>query len=150
MGDIANVGGCFLTRLPLDRDPHGVADKRPFGGGLECLTDRSLEQAVRGLKRDIVDVTCTSRCTVRTHRSAKNHRVEETDRVVALRNPKTRRSTLIVTDVSEDRLPAELVGASPRACRAACGSFAGPTIPGHQTSGRDGGSTGGASTSLRS
>ncbi len=107
---IANVGGYFLTRLPRDRDPRVVADNRPRGGRARPLTGRPLQQALRGLKRDVVDVSCTFRCTVRKYRSAKNHRVEETFRVVALRNPKTHHYTLFVTNVSAKRLPAELVG----------------------------------------
>jgi hypothetical protein len=107
---IANVGGFFLTRLPMDRDPVIVVDHRPRGGRARRLDGSSLRPALRGLKRDVVDVTCTFRCTVRKYRRARNRLVIERFRVVALRNPKTGAYTAFVTNVSVARLPAQLVG----------------------------------------
>lgn len=107
---IANVGGYFLTRLPKDRDPLIVADHDPRGGKARKLVGRPLRKALKGLKRDQVDVSCTFQCTVRKYRRTRNRRVDEDFRVVALRHPRTGKYTVFVTNIPARRLPTALVG----------------------------------------
>ena len=106
---IWNVGGYFLTRLPADRDPHIVEDHDPRGGRARRLENRPLRAALRGLRRDTIDVTCEFRCRVRKYKRKRNRVEMQRFRVVGRRNPKTGRYSLFVTNVSRSRMPPELV-----------------------------------------
>lgn len=106
---IWNVGGSFLTRLPADRNPRIVEDHDPRQGRARRLEGRSLRAALRGLRRDTLDVTCEFRCTVRKYRRARNRVETMRFRVVGRRHPKSGRYALFVTNVSRRRMPPELV-----------------------------------------
>ena len=106
---ITGVGGDFLTRLPADRDPLIVADHRAGRRNSRKLVGKRLRAALAGLRRHALDVEVELRCSVRKYRSSRNRHVMERFRLVAIRNPKTRKYTVFITSVPPKVLPPELV-----------------------------------------
>ncbi|RMH23760.1 MAG: IS4 family transposase [Planctomycetota bacterium] len=110
---VTNVGGYFLTRLPLDRDPEIVSELRRHRGRARKLEGRSLRDALAGLRRKYVDIEAVFRCRVRRYGRDKNRWVTETFRLVAVRR---RNGTyeVFVTNAPPSMLPAEVVASTYR------------------------------------
>ena len=106
---IDGVGGFFLTRLTLDRDPEIVEVLRTHAGRARKLEGRRLRDALAGLKREYVDVEATFRCRVRKYHGKRTNRwVVERFRLVAVRR---RNGTYMVyvTNAPPSLLPAEAI-----------------------------------------
>lgn len=102
---IQGVGGDFLTRLPVDRDPLIVAENGRHRGRARRLMDQSLRTALAGLQRQGVDVQARFRCRVRRYGSEENRWTEQDFRVIAVRNPRTGDYAVYVTNAPPDLLP---------------------------------------------
>ena len=69
----------------------------------------TLRQALKGLRRTVVDVGVVFRVYVRKYRSRTGHNLQHVFRVVAIRNPNTGHYSCYVTNAQPDDLPAEYV-----------------------------------------
>lgn len=105
---VASVGGYFLTRLPLDRNPEVVAVLRRHRGRARKLTGLPLREALAGLKRQYVDLEASFRCKVRKYGGSRNRWVVETFRVVAVRGHDGTYA-VFVTNAPPHMLPTEAV-----------------------------------------
>jgi putative transposase len=106
---VHRVGAYFLTPLPTDYDPVIQVEHRQHRGRARTLKDRKLHQALKGLKRTVVDVSAVFRIYVRKYRSRTGHNRQHLFRVVAIRNPNTGHYSCYVTNVPSERLPAEYI-----------------------------------------
>lgn len=105
---IDNVGGYFLTRLPLDRDPEIQCVHRRHRGRARKVEGRSLRTILDGLHRQYLDVDARFRCRVRRYNRNTNRWTTEDFRLVAVRR---RNGTyeVFVTNAPPHMLPAERV-----------------------------------------
>lgn len=109
---IQGVGGYFLTRLPADRNPTIVSSNRRHRGRARKADDRPLREVLSGLQRRFLDVNAGFRCRVRRYRRSKARWTPETFRVVAVRDHKTGRYAVFVTNAPPEMLPAEHIAAT--------------------------------------
>lgn len=107
---IHRVGGFFVTRLPSSYKPTILGQNRKHRGASRKVKHRKLREALVGLERQVLDVTCGFRVRVRPYRSARGRRFVHPFRVVALKNKKTGRYHLYVTNLPPERLAAENIG----------------------------------------
>ena len=106
---VQSVGGYFITRLPVDRDPVILAMLRRHRGRARKVVGKTLRVALQGLKRQVLDVECSFSCRVRRYNAAKGRRVEEGFRVVAVFNKAAGAWHTYVTNVPPHVLDGELV-----------------------------------------
>ena len=111
---IHSVGGYFLTRLPLDRDPMVVDENPRHRGRAKKAVGRPLRQVLHGLQRSLLDVNASFRCHIRRYRRSKGRFVEESFRVIAVRNRSTGKYEVFVTNAPPELLPAEHVAGTYR------------------------------------
>jgi hypothetical protein len=103
---IDSVGGYFLTRIPKGWNQVVVSENRRHRGRARGLEGRKLQEALRGLKRAVVDVNASFRCRVRAYAGGPARMVNEEFRVIALRRPDGEYA-LYATNAPTDMLPAE-------------------------------------------
>lgn len=111
---IDSVGGYFLTRLPLDRNPIVVGENRRHRGRSRKATGRPLREVLAGLQRSLLDVDCAFRCHIRRYARTKGRFVLEHFRVIAVRDRKTGAYEVFATNAPPDMLAAEHVVATYR------------------------------------
>jgi len=106
---VHRVGAYFLTPLPTDYDPIILAEHRQHRGRARKLKDQTLRKALKGLSRQVVDVSAAFRVYVRKYRCRTGHNLRHDFRVVAVRNPETGHYSCYVTNTSKELLPAEYI-----------------------------------------
>lgn len=104
---IDQAGGYFLTRIPAGWNPKVLTDNRRHPGRARELSGKKLRQALSGLKRKVVDIQAEFSCRVRGYAGGPAHKVKESYRVIAVRNPKTGELGLYATNAPEQILKAE-------------------------------------------
>ena len=109
---VQSVGGYFLTRLPADRNPRILRGQRRHRGRARPAENRKLRRVLEGLQRKYLDVSASFRCKVRRYGREKNRWEEAEFRVVGVRNRKTGRYDLFVTNAPPELLPAEAVAST--------------------------------------
>jgi hypothetical protein len=103
---IDSVGGYFLTRIPKGWNQVIASENRRHRGCARSLAGKTLNDALAGLQRRIVDVNVTFHCRVRGYGGERARKVDHTFRVVALRCP-SGEYALYVTNAPSEMLPAE-------------------------------------------
>jgi hypothetical protein len=101
---VHRVGGFFVTRLPGMYSPEVGRVNRRHRGRARGLTGRPLRQALEGLKRAVVDVTCDFKVHVRPYGKQRGRRFEHPFRVLGVWDAKRKAYALYVTNVSPDRM----------------------------------------------
>jgi IS4 transposase len=109
---IDSVGGYFLTPLPADRNPMITAELSCHRGRSRKVVNHKLREILPGLQRSILDVRARFKCKVRKYRTRTNRWVHEEFRLVAIRDRKTKKYLLFVTNAPPEMLPAEVVQAT--------------------------------------
>lgn len=108
---IHRLGAFFVVRLPGSYQPTIEHSNRHHRGRSRKVQGKKLRLVLQGLKRAVLDVDCLFRITVRPYTTDKPRRFRHPFRVVALRNRKTKRYHLYVTNLTPERMPAENIGA---------------------------------------
>lgn len=104
---IHRVGGFFVTRLPASYKPTIERRNRNHRGKSRRVEGRKLRDVLVGLKRQVLDVMCNFQVRVQRYRSNRGRRFAHPFRVVAIKNRKTYKYHLYVTNIPAERLAAE-------------------------------------------
>ena len=106
---VHRVGGHFITRLPASYRPKVVSANRTHRGRARALVGRMLWEAVRGLRRKVIDVNCEFRVRVRRYRSSRGRWQRQTFRVVGIWNDDAKKYHFYVTDLPAARFGGESI-----------------------------------------
>ena len=104
---IDRVGGFFVTRLPASYKPTIRHGNRKHRGQSRKVERKKLREVLEGLQRNVLDVMCAFSVRVRPYRTDKGRRLTHPFRVVALKNRKTKKYHLYVTNIPANMLAAE-------------------------------------------
>ena len=105
---IDSVGGYFLTRVPKGWNQIITSTNRRHRGRARKLLGKNLQDALRGIKRQVLDVNVVFRCMVRGYRGQRARKVDHEFRVIGLRRPDGELA-LYVTNAPPEMLSAEAV-----------------------------------------
>lgn len=106
---VHRVGGFFVTRLPATYKPVVESVNRRHRGRARGLAGRPLRQALEGLQRSVVDVTCLFRVKVRAYGTQRGRRFDHPFRVVGVWDPNRKLYALYVTNIPPERMaPADI------------------------------------------
>lgn len=106
---VHRVGGFFVTRLPGMYSPEVGRVNRRHRGRARGLVGRPLREALEGLKRAVVDVTCDFRVHVRPYGKERGRWFEHPFRVVGVWDANKKAYALYVTNVPPERMaPADV------------------------------------------
>lgn len=106
---VHRVGGFFVTRLPGSYTPEVSTVNRRHRGRARGLAGRPLRQALEGLKRSLVDVTCDFRVHVRPYGKERGRWFNHPFRVVGVWDANKKAYALYVTNVPPERMsPADV------------------------------------------
>ena len=105
---IDSVGGYFLTRVPKGWNQVITSTNRRHRGRARKLRGKNLQDALRSIKRQILDVNVVFRCRVRGYRGQPARKVDHEFRVIGLRRPDGELA-LYVTNAPPEMLSAEAV-----------------------------------------
>lgn len=103
---IDSVGGFFLTRIPAGWNPVVISENRRHRGRARTLSGLKLRDALRGLRRKVVDVQAEFNCRVRGYAGLATRKEVTPFRVIALMHPTTGEYSLYATNAPERLLPA--------------------------------------------
>ena len=105
---IDTVGGYFLTRVPKGWNQVITSMNRRHRGRARKLVGKSLQDALRGIKRQVLDVNVVFRCRVRGYGGLLSRKVDHEFRVIGQRRPDGELA-LYVTNAPPQMLSAEAV-----------------------------------------
>ena len=105
---IDSVGGYFLTRVPKGWNQVITSTNRRHRGRARKLVGKRLQDALVGIKRQVLDVNVVFQCRVRGYRGQRAHKVDHEFRVIGLRRPDGELA-LYVTNAPPQMLAAEAV-----------------------------------------
>ena len=105
---IDSVGGYFLTRVPKGWNQVITSMNRRHRGRARKLVGKNLQDALLGIKRQVLDVNVVFRCRVRGYRGQRARKVDHEFRVIGLRRPDGELA-LYATNAPQEMLSAEAV-----------------------------------------
>ena len=112
--NIVRSGGHFLTRLKENANPTIVRVFEGSASGDKNMVGKTLQEVLRGLRRDVFDVEVEVRATARRYNGKRRTTVERF-RLVAVRDSEERKYHCYLTSVPVELLAAEDVASTYRA-----------------------------------
>lgn len=103
---IDHVGAFLLTRLPASHKPTITKVNRSHRGRCRKLVGMRINDALKGLKRDILDVNCSFNVHIRGYAGKRGRSEKKVFRVIGIYNAETKCHHLYVTNLPPSRLPA--------------------------------------------